>query len=213
MLIQVKDRMEVSSAPDASVADVIEDLRRAASSSRLILTGLVLDGEAVTPERERSWASRPASDFHRLEAEMAPPDRVVGEVFDGLEKALEALVGECLRAAGRIRLGEAAGTFIHRLAEDLTCILDGYRQGVDLLLAGGAPPPREAGPAGDALEPVLNEILDALVSKDMVRLSDALEHELCPALSALSALVRAWSRTARAAEAAGGSGRAAGAVM
>ncbi len=195
MQITVNGQCETSPAPGATLGAVVADLRRSAKENGRVVAGLLLDGAILTPEREDECASEPIVTFKRLEAEVTEPRELIRRVFGGIGGALQALSIEARETAGKIRVGGRAQPFIGRVAEQLGFLVDAYRHGMRLLITMGkvekVPPPPQTLPV---IERVLGEVLASLRAADPVRVSDALEHELRPALLKLEVELQDWIR-------------------
>ncbi len=193
MQITVNGQSESSPAPGATLGSVVADLRRSAKENGRVVAGLLLDGAVLTPEREDECAAEPVRAFNRLEAEVTEPRELVRRVFGGIGAALRALSVEAQESATKIRIGGQARPFISQVAEQLGFLVDAYRDGMRLLITTGkiekVPPPPRTLPA---LERVLGEVLASLRAADPVRVSDALEHELRPALLKLDEELQSW---------------------
>jgi len=180
MRIHVDGQAESVPQPGATLAAVVSGLRRSASSRRQVISEITLYGQLLTPEREAEYAVRPADDFAVLEARVAEPRTLIRDTFSGLVRLLRPLELRAIEAARELRSGSQPGASLAELAETLDFVLAAYGDGVDIL--GGTPTPEGALRAMDG---VLDEVQSAIEANDMVRLSDALEHEFGPALKVL----------------------------
>jgi len=123
---------------------------------------------------------------------------LVARVFSGLEEEIPKLSALISEGGGRIRMGEPPGPWIQKIADELSVVFEGYQQGRRLLLKSGMrrEPAGTGGESGQTavrlLESGLKEILSALESGDVVRMGDAMEYELTPALSTLRAELQGW---------------------
>jgi len=190
MLIKATGLPDAVSPGGATLGAVVSELRKRASRRRQVVSGILLDGEPLTPEREIEAAGRPAEEFSRLDAELAAPEDLVGRVLDGLRDAIEKIAGRAEAAAREIRGGLPARERIVEVAEGLGFVV-GAMQDSGRLLALVSPEPPAPLRTALGLETVLGEVLSALAADDAVRLSDALDHELVPALDGFESEIRA----------------------
>jgi hypothetical protein len=202
-------------APDgATIGEILESLRRSASSEGRVLGIVLLDGRPLSGDFEAEARVRPANGFACLDAQVTGPRELVRGVFSGLRESLPSIRSMALETGDRLRLGDPAGPAIGRLAEHLSFLMDAYKEGEKLLAANGRtweaphsllgpPDPPEhlrardgtrtkGGRAAESLVRVLNEVAAGLAADDPVRTGDALEHELVPVLDALGGEIREW---------------------
>jgi len=195
MDIRVNEQpLEPPSLPDLSIGQLLESIRQTEDGQGRVMVNIELDGRAITLQDPDTDFARPAADFQRLVISSDVPGTLAARVLRETGAHLPLLNQKLTGAVTAIRSGKApeaaellsdALPFVGTVQEVVmrTCLLTGTTP-ADLDFEGEA--------VAAHLEQVtgqLNELREALESRDMVRVADVLEYELVPRIEKWEALL------------------------
>jgi hypothetical protein len=199
MEVVVDGRMGHSSPEGvATFRSVLESIRRTVASRKRIVVSMMLDGEALSPERQTLLAERPAAELGFLEVRTVDPIRLSLETLNGLPSHVKNMERTQAEAATAADSGEYA-----KALEKFDAVFNGW----DILLRAVRDVGALSGADFHALrsgdQPVetrIRELQDALVRfsasleyKDVPAITEIIAKELTRALAHWRAIVDALS--------------------
>jgi len=114
---------------DATIKEILAQLRAHCSQRGQVVSELVLDGAALTLANEAEFGERRARDFKLLAARSVPVEKIVRSILKGLLEALDNLKAKSVAIGALVRQGRHTDAFAHlgAFTGDLTFFSDGIQ--------------------------------------------------------------------------------------
>lgn len=194
-------RTEATTAPDATFAELLEQMKRRSLEAGRIVVGISCDGVDVTGDKFAATLAAPVSDFARVDMQTANPVQLVGDALGTARELLDASEEASQQIVDLLAQGKST-TALPQLAECCKAWLqvhEGICNAIGMLnidpdhldVGGQSMPSMMTGP----LER-LRMLKDTIEAGDHVLLGDILTYEFPDALTAWRQMIDAVSRTA-----------------
>lgn len=164
-----QDHWEVANA--ITLGEVLADISEKSHARSRLITSLTVDQRTITDrDLDPAFLGEPATRFSRLTATSQTMDDVMRTAAQSIQQYATLLRSEARDLAADFRMGEERLTL-------LDAWLGKLADYIELVESG-----RRASHPQKALTPWVQELLDARMARDVVRLADLLEYELIPRL-------------------------------
>ncbi|HAK93819.1 MAG TPA: hypothetical protein DCM87_02105 [Planctomycetes bacterium] len=132
------EKAPFTARPDATLKDVLTQLRAHCSQRGQVVSELTLDGTALTLATEPEFGERRAREFKLLRARSVPVERIVRSIIKGLLEALDNLKAKSVAIGALVKQGRRTDAFAHlgAFTSDLAFFSDGIHHCCTCLGAG-----------------------------------------------------------------------------
>ena len=193
------DALARSLSEEQPVEAFVATLKRELVSRGFLPVELLLEGEAVTSDLLATLGERPASTFDALRVGVVDVRSFLEEVFTACGQSVSKLLDLTQQISQYVRTGKTSQALeaLGSLAEELSCLISAYRNGLGVLRScdiAASSDVVEADRVLNELEVALREVLQGVTQADHILISDVLEYVLPDHLEALREGFGRWSR-------------------
>ncbi|MEE9294875.1 MAG: hypothetical protein V3W34_07950 [Phycisphaerae bacterium] len=168
--------------PDATIDEVLDSIRKENARRDRAILAVVCDGIDVSGPDVDDVLGAPASQYQRIEVQTGDPRRMIADALDDASTTLETVDQKRIEVIARCAEGKT-GQAMGLLSECVGCwhqVNSAITQSLALLNSVVGTPRDETDRLVETLRPVqskLQEVKEAVASKDFVSLADILEYE------------------------------------
>lgn len=194
-------RTEASTAEDANLSVLLEEVKRGTVADNRLIVGISCDGQEVTGDKFAETLATPISEFSRIDMHTAEPARLVGDALNVARGILDASEQAAQQVVDLLAQGKSS-TALPQLADCCRAWLQ-VHEGICNAIAMLNIDPDTLDVAGESMPALMAEPLERLrmlketiEAGDHVLLGDILTYEFPEALAVWRKMIDAISRTA-----------------